>query len=78
MITLWSMLKALAKIEARIAEIEADERGLPPAATCEVNPPLALIQLALETERETLLRVRAWLDEEAWLNEVGGILPHAG
>jgi len=44
-------------IRARIAEIDADERVHYPTATVEVNAPLALIQLSLETQRDTYRRV---------------------
>lgn len=52
-----------AAISKRIAEIESDSRyqsGLTHPATVDVNAPLALIQLALETE----VRALKWVIKE--------------
>ncbi len=45
------------EIKAKIAEIEADERyqsGLKNPANIEINAPLALIQLTMETKHDVL------------------------
>jgi len=58
----FSLPKSREEIFARIDEIEKDERylsGLKEKATVDVNAPLALIQLALETELQTLRWVLA-------------------
>lgn len=45
------------EIRSRIEKINADERYHAPAATIEVNAPLALIQAIMETE----IRALAWV-----------------
>lgn len=59
-------MEAIRLINKRIAEIEADERyqsGRKKPATIDVNAPLALIQLELETEIKALRWVLALLDK---------------
>jgi len=47
-------MRTKAEIEARLADVLADPRLGYPAATVDVNAPLALIQMALEAERNVL------------------------
>ena len=52
-----SLREVVRTIETRIAEIEADEgyqSGRKKPATIDINAPLALVQLSLETEIKTL------------------------
>jgi len=42
---------------ARLAEIQEDDRFQAPAATVEVNAPLALIQVSLEAQHQVLVEV---------------------
>jgi hypothetical protein len=56
-------MKTAEQIEARLKEIEADERyksGLKHPATLDENAPLALVQLSFEIERRTL----KWVEEK--------------
>ena len=47
-------MRTEAEVRALLKEVTADERlGYPPA-TVEINAPLALVQLELETKRDTL------------------------
>ena len=58
-------MEAIRLISKRIAEIEADERyqsGRKKPATIDVNAPLALVQLELETEIKTLRWVLTLLE----------------
>jgi len=52
-------MKTEKEIKKRLAEIEKDERISYPTATIDINAPLALIQLSLETERDALKWVLA-------------------
>lgn len=54
-----------AEIRARLAEIDSDERLHYPAASVQVNAPLALIQVNLETARDTLQWVLGVADSTA-------------
>lgn len=47
-------MKTSEEVQARLKELEADERLSQPPATVDINAPLALIQLSLETEIRTL------------------------
>jgi len=50
-------LKSIESIKKRIAEIETDDRyqrGKEKPATIDINAPLALVQLSLETQLKTL------------------------
>jgi hypothetical protein len=47
-------MKSEDEIRAELKKVEADERLSYPCATIQVNAPLALIQLGLETKRDTL------------------------
>ncbi|KKK89938.1 hypothetical protein LCGC14_2728070 [marine sediment metagenome] len=61
-------MKLEEKINKRIKEIEEDSRyqsGLEEPATIDINAPLAMIQLSLETELKTLKAVRAGLRKTA-------------
>jgi hypothetical protein len=54
-------------IKKRIAEIEADDRyisGINKPATIDINAPLALIQLSLETEIKSLKWVLSLITKE--------------
>lgn len=57
-------MNLIEKINARIKTIEEDDRLKQPTATIDINAPLALIQLSLETERTTLKKVKGWIQEE--------------
>lgn len=62
-------MKSIKEIEARIKEIEEDSRyqdGLKNPATIDINAPLALIQLSLESEI-TALR---WVLDNGGANEI--------
>jgi hypothetical protein len=50
------------EIVARLAETMEDERLSQPPATIQINAPLALIQLGLETRRDTLRWVLGLID----------------
>lgn len=54
-------MKTEEEMEKRLSEINSDSRLRGKPATIQINAPLALIQLALETERDTLKWV---LDKE--------------
>lgn len=47
-------MKTEAEIRARLAVVLADKRLAQPTATVDINAPLALIQLELETQRDLL------------------------
>ncbi len=47
-------MKTKEQIEEKIKEIESDERLSYPLATIEINAPLALIQLEMETKLKML------------------------
>lgn len=53
-------MRTCKEIQAKLAEIQADERLKGPTAVVDINAPLALIQLELETQIETL----EWVLEE--------------
>lgn len=53
--------ETIAKINTREAEIRGDDRFQAEPATIQVNAPLALIQVTLETELATLQRIRRQL-----------------
>lgn len=50
------------EIVARLAKIMEDDRLSQPPATIQINAPLALIQLELETKRDTLRWVLGLID----------------
>ena len=52
-------MKTKEQIEEKIKEIESDERLSYPSATIDVNAPLALIQLEMETK----LKMLKWILE---------------
>ena len=56
-----------AYIEARIADIEADDRFSAPSARMEVNAPLAIIQIELKTQHRVLTAMLEKLTESAQL-----------
>ena len=47
-------MKTKKEIEVLLAEVEKDERLSYPSAKIDINAPLALIQLGLETTRDLL------------------------
>ena len=47
-------MKTKEEIEAKLSEIESDERLSYPPATIDINAPLALIQLSLECKRDLI------------------------
>ena len=50
-------MKSIEQVVARIKEIEGDSRYRDQPALVQVNAPLALIQVRLKSERQTLLWV---------------------
>lgn len=58
-------MKSPEEIRKRIAKIEADERYHYPPADVEINAPLALIQL----EMETTVAVLKWVLEETKIKD---------
>lgn len=47
-------MKTEIEIQEALTKVESDQRLSQPTATISINAPLALIQLSLETERDTL------------------------